>query len=107
MQRLANNFGAFTNMVPPLLNMVDFAHRLVGPKPLEFLSKTLNKGTGNIVPTWNPYLPRVRASLATMLCTVLTLDLAVQPASETGFGNGHTVLWGSRQQVKGDTTATL
>ena len=59
-QRLANNFGAFTNMVPPLLNMVDFAHRLVGPKPLEFLSRTLNKGTGNIVPTWNPYLPRVR-----------------------------------------------
>ncbi len=61
-QRLANNFGAFTNMVPPLLNMVDFAHRLVGPKPLEFLSRTLNKGTGNIVPTWNPYLPRVRSS---------------------------------------------
>ncbi len=61
-QRLANNFGAFTNMVPPLLNMVDFAHRLVGPKPLEFLSRTLNKGTGNIVPTWNPYLPRVRTS---------------------------------------------
>ena len=59
-QRLANNFGAFTNMVPPLLNMVDFAHRLVGPKPLEFLSRTLNKGTGNIVPTWNPYLPLVR-----------------------------------------------
>ena len=50
-------------MVPPLLNMVDFAHRLVGPKPLEFLSRTLNKGTGNIVPTWNPYLPRVRFAM--------------------------------------------
>ena len=62
-QRLANNFGAFTSMVPPLLNMVDFAHRLVGPKPLEFLSKTLNRGTGHIVPEWNPYLPRVRANL--------------------------------------------
>ena len=66
-QRLANNFGAFTNMVPPLLNMVDFAHRLVGPKPLEFLSKTLNKGTGNIVPTWNPYLPRVRSCFVPLL----------------------------------------
>ena len=73
LQRLANNFGMFTNVVPPLLNMVDFAHRLVGPKPLEFLSRTLNKGTGNIVPTWNPYLPRVR------LLGHLTLTLCRQP----------------------------
>jgi D-lactate dehydrogenase len=76
-QRLANNFGAFTSMVPPLLNMVDFAHRLVGPKPLEFLSKTLNKGTGHIVPEWNPYLPKVRASSALFPLHCLALNRKV------------------------------
>lgn len=60
LQRLANNFGAFASAVPPMLNLVDFAHRLVGPKPLEFLSSALNRGSNHLVPAWNPYLPKVR-----------------------------------------------
>ena len=59
LQRLANNFGTFASVVPPFLNLVDFAHRLVGPKPLEFLSSTLNKSSNHLVPTWNSYMPRV------------------------------------------------
>lgn len=59
LQTLANNFGAFTSIVPPFLNLVDFAHRLVGPKPLEFLSGTLNRGSNHIVPAWNEYMPKV------------------------------------------------
>jgi len=37
-QRLANNYGTFVSAVPKLLNVVDFAHRVVGPKPLEYMS---------------------------------------------------------------------
>ena len=59
LQTLANNFGTFTSIVPPFLNLVDFAHRLVGPKPLEFLSGTLNRGSNHIVPAWNEYMPKV------------------------------------------------
>ena len=60
MQRLANNFGAINASVPTFLNLVDFAHRLVGPKPLEYLSSVLNRATGNYIPEWNRYMPRVR-----------------------------------------------
>jgi D-lactate dehydrogenase len=49
--------------VPPFLNMVDFAHRLVGPKPLEYLSGVMNRASGRLIPTWNPYMPRVGAAL--------------------------------------------
>ena len=50
---------AFTAAVPPFLNLVDFAHRLVGPKPLEYLSGAMNRVSNHLVPTWNPYMPRV------------------------------------------------
>ena len=58
-QSMANNYGAFTAAVPPFLNIVDFAHRLVGPKPLEYISGAMNRVSNHIVPTWNPYMPRV------------------------------------------------
>lgn len=60
LQSLANNYGAFVSTVPKFLNLVDFAHRLVGPKPLEYLSGTMNRMSNHLVPTWNPYMPRVR-----------------------------------------------
>ena len=63
LQRLANNFGAINASVPTFLNIVDFAHRLVGPKPLEYISSGLNKLSSNYVPAWNPYMPRVSAAL--------------------------------------------
>lgn len=33
--------------------------RLLGPRVLEVVSGTLNKWTSNIVPQWNPYIPKV------------------------------------------------
>lgn len=59
LQRLANNFGAVNATVPTFLNVVDLAHRLVGPKPLEYLSTLINKASGNYIPQWNKYMPRV------------------------------------------------
>ena len=59
LQRLANNFGAVNYSVPKFLNVVDFAHRLVGPKPLEYLSSVMNKASGNYIPEWNKYMPKV------------------------------------------------
>ena len=63
-QRLANNYGTFVSAVPKLLNVVDFAHRVVGPKPLEYMSGAINRVSGHAIPAWNPYMPRVRPRLA-------------------------------------------
>lgn len=57
---MATNFGAINATVPKFLNVVDFAHRLVGPKPLSYISSVLNKASGNYIPQWNPYMPSVR-----------------------------------------------
>jgi len=66
---LANNFGAFTKAMPPLLNSIDLIHRVVGPKPLEFISQNLNRLSGNMVPVWSPSIPKVLASqLACAAC---------------------------------------
>lgn len=59
LQRVANNFGMVNYSVPKFLNVVDFAHRLVGPKPLEFLSSVMNKASRNYIPEWNKYMPKV------------------------------------------------
>lgn len=44
--------------MPSLLNVVDMAHGILGPKPLELISKGLNQATGRMVPVWNPYMPK-------------------------------------------------
>jgi hypothetical protein len=31
---------------------------VVGPKPLEIISRWMNSMTGNFVPVWNPYMPK-------------------------------------------------
>ncbi len=49
--------------MPAFLNLVDFAHRLVGPKPLEFLSGGMNRATDHVIPEWNKYMPRVGTPL--------------------------------------------
>ena len=59
LQTLANNFGTFAAAMPPLLNSIDLIHRVVGPKPLEFISRNLNKMSGNIIPVWSPSIPKV------------------------------------------------
>lgn len=35
----------------------------MGPKPLEIISRWMNKMTGHAVPVWNPYLPKGAAPL--------------------------------------------
>ena len=40
---------------PNNLNIVDFAHRVVGPQPLHFLSEQLLRLPGHIVPLWGPH----------------------------------------------------
>ncbi|BDA46133.1 probable glycolate oxidase subunit GlcD at N-terminal half [Coccomyxa sp. Obi] len=60
---MANNYGTFVSTVPKLLNVVDFAHRLVGPKPLEYISGAMNRMSNHLVPTWNPYMPRGASKL--------------------------------------------
>jgi len=60
LQSLANHFGALNTAVPPFLNVVDFAHRLLGPSPLQYISSRLNKVSNHLIPEWNPYMPRVR-----------------------------------------------
>jgi hypothetical protein len=59
-QSLANHFGTLNAVVPPFLNMVDFAHRLLGPSPLQYISSRLNKASNHYIPEWNPYMPQVR-----------------------------------------------
>jgi len=54
---VANNFGTVSGLVPPFLNAVDIAHRLLGATPLQVISKALNKVSYNYVPEWNPYMP--------------------------------------------------
>jgi D-lactate dehydrogenase len=58
-QGVAKNYAGFVSTVPAILNVVDFAHRLVGPKPLEYISSAMNKASGHLIPVWNPYMPRV------------------------------------------------
>ena len=64
-QSLANNFSKLNAMVPPLLNVVDFAHRLLGPSPLQYISSRLNKASNHLIPEWNPYMPKVSSFVPT------------------------------------------
>ena len=68
---MANNYGAFAAAVPPVLNLVDFAHRLVGPTPLDLFGPLYRRV--ELVPTWNPYMPRVRPRAARVCCVQLLL----------------------------------
>lgn len=60
---VANYFGVMNAVVPPLLNVVSFAHSLLGPSPLEYISSRLNKVSGNMVPEWNSYMPKGASAL--------------------------------------------
>ena len=60
---LADHFSLINRAVPPFLNAVNLAHKVVGPKPLEIVSQWLNKATGHFVPVWNPYMPKGASKL--------------------------------------------
>ncbi|KAF6262291.1 FAD linked oxidase [Scenedesmus sp. NREL 46B-D3] len=55
---VADNFSLLNSTMPKLLNVVHAAHKVVGPKPLEIISRWMNSMTGNFVPVWNPYMPK-------------------------------------------------
>jgi D-lactate dehydrogenase len=60
---VASHFGALNSAVPKLLDAVSLAHRILGPKPLEWTSSWLNRVSGHVVPTWNPHMPKGAAPL--------------------------------------------
>lgn len=55
----ARHLGTISHMTPLLLNAVDWFHGILGPKPLEIISKGLNTVTRNFVPVWTPWMPKV------------------------------------------------
>jgi D-lactate dehydrogenase len=55
--QLAKNFTATVTAGRGVLALLDTMHGVVGPKPLELVSKALNKATGQYVPVWNPHMP--------------------------------------------------
>jgi hypothetical protein len=73
-------------MVPPLLNVVDFAHRLLGPSPLQYISSRLNKASNHLIPEWNPYMPKVRSSRLTWWF----LHVCCTPCSKASASSGYT-----------------
>lgn len=60
---MADRFETVAAVVPPFLNLVSFAHRVVGAAPLAGVSGLLNRASGNLVPVWNPHMPRGAAPL--------------------------------------------
>lgn len=64
LQAIANNFAPIAAVVPYFLDAVNLAHRVVGPKPLEWVSGKLNKWSNKYIPEWNPYMPSVRPRLS-------------------------------------------
>ena len=60
---IANNFGATAWTFNKLLGAVNVAHQILGPWPLETISRALNKISGHMVPEWNPYMPKAASPL--------------------------------------------
>jgi D-lactate dehydrogenase len=56
--KLADSMGAVTAAVPPFLNAVDLARRVVGAGTLASISGALNRWSGRVVPTYNAYMPK-------------------------------------------------
>eukprot|EP00879_Flechtneria_rotunda_P006313 GHRR01006635.1.p1 GENE.GHRR01006635.1~~GHRR01006635.1.p1 ORF type:complete len:789 (+),score=273.08 GHRR01006635.1:1646-4012(+) len=82
----ANHFKAINNGVPFLLNTVDVFHGILGPRPLEVVSSTLNKWTNRIVPVWNPYIPKGGHTVKPGLHPTVPASLPTQPARATQSG---------------------
>ncbi len=63
-----------------------YAPQVVGPKPLEVISRWMNKATGHFVPVWNPYMPKGAAPLApaATLPTPATTEVCLRMKSVCG-----------------------
>ena len=62
---LSKRMSTITAVVPPFLNLVDVARKVLGPTALESISGALNKVSGRSIPTWNEYMPRGAKPLPT------------------------------------------
>ncbi|KAF6261185.1 glycolate dehydrogenase [Scenedesmus sp. NREL 46B-D3] len=82
----ANHFRLINGGVPLLLNTVDFFHGLLGPKLLEVVSSKLNKWTRNLVPVWNPYIPKGAKALSARPSAPTPSQLPTQAAQATQSG---------------------
>ena len=60
---LSKRMSTITTVVPPFLNLVDVARKVLGPAALESISGALNKVSGRSIPTWNEYMPRGASKL--------------------------------------------
>jgi D-lactate dehydrogenase len=74
---VAKHFGTVAALTPTLLNAVHLAHRVLGPKPLEFISEKLNQASGNMVPVFNSSMPTGASKLKQ--------PQAVQPMADKGI----------------------
>ena len=98
LQSIANHFGTVASVVPNFLNIVDFAHRVVGPKPLQFLSDMSMKLPGHIMPRWNPYMPRVCHSTTPLLCC--SVRACNSPLTPAPHRQAQLALHGMAQQLR-------
>ena len=55
---VANNFGPISRAIPPLLNVVSLAHRIIGNLPMTAIATTAWGVSNNYLPLWNQYMPR-------------------------------------------------
>jgi len=55
---VANHFGPISLMIPPFLNVVSLAHRILGTWPMGAIASTAWGVSNNYLPLWNRYMPR-------------------------------------------------
>ena len=61
---IATNFGTVSTLVPPFLNVVSFAHRLIGTTVMNPIAWGAWGVSNNYLPLWNKYMPRGATPLA-------------------------------------------
>ena len=52
---VVDNFKYFDKVVPPVLNLVSFAHSIVGTAVVEPIAKGVHAVGGSMIPLWNPF----------------------------------------------------
>jgi len=61
---VASHFGKIMGLVPPLLDTVSLAHRVLGTYPMQSIANAVWGVGNNMLPLWNPYMPRGAAPLS-------------------------------------------
>jgi hypothetical protein len=61
----------------------------MGPKPLEAVSRWMNKMTGHFVPVWNPYMPKGAAPLQPATASPAASEFQVRRAPTPSVPSRH------------------